>query len=371
MTSALLALTMTIMPTAAPDWKLVWSDEFDGSGAPNSKKWNYEVGYIRNSEAQYYTKDRRENARIENGRLVIEARKDGFEGKPVTSASLTTEGIASWNRGRIEVRAKIPTGRGTWPAIWLLGNGVRTEGWPKCGEIDIMENVGFDPNGIHFNVHCEAYNHAKGTGKGTRVEVKEPFADFHTYAAEWYDDRIDFFLDGKKTFTYKKEKDSEDVWPFDKKHYLILNLAIGGGWGGQKGIDDAIYPSRYEIDYVRVYQTPEQLKQAEPEVVVQAQLEAYNARNLDAFVDTYAKDVKIFQHPSKLTASGHEDLRKRYGPLFKNSPKLNAVITRRIVQGNYVIDHESVTGIGEDSPTRVVAIYEVVGGKIQNVWFVR
>ncbi len=247
MTTFLLAMAL------APEWKLTWSDEFDRPGRPDPAKWGYEVGYIRNKEEQYYTKDRPENARIEGGKLVIEARKDNFEGKPITAASLNTAGKREFLYGKFEVRAKLPKGRGTWPAIWFLGTNIREVGWPRCGELDLMEHVGFDPNKVHFNIHTEAYNHVKGTGKGAAVDFPTP-EDWHVYGMEWYPDRVDFFLDGKKTFTYAKEKDDVSVWPFAKPHYLLINLAIGGGWGGQKGVDPEIFPARYEIDYVRYYE---------------------------------------------------------------------------------------------------------------------
>jgi beta-glucanase (GH16 family) len=245
-----------------PAWKLVWSDEFDGTGLPDPKKWSYEVGRIRNREAQTYTKERRENARVEDGSLVIEARKEKLDGAEYTSASLHTKGKSEWRRGRIEVRAKLPTGRGMWPAIWMLGVNIKEVGWPRCGEIDIMENVGFDPDTIHANIHTQAYNHVKRTGKGAKITVAKPHEDFHVYAVEWrsstgspqLDDRLDFFVDGKRYFTYANDKQGEASWPFDRPHYLILNAAVGGTWGGQKGIDDAIFPQRYFIDYVRVYE---------------------------------------------------------------------------------------------------------------------
>ena len=153
--------------SAEQQWKLVWADEFEGNGGPDPKKWTNEVGFIRNAEAQYYTAGRKENARVENGKLIIEARKEifrnaryqeansrrGKEFAEYTSASLTTQGLGQWKHGRVEVRAKLPRGRGVWPAIWMLGTNIRDAGWPACGEIDIMEYVGFEPDVIHANIH--------------------------------------------------------------------------------------------------------------------------------------------------------------------------------------------------------------------------
>lgn len=164
---------------ARPGWTLAWSDEFDRDGAPDPAKWNPEVGLIRNGELQYYTRDRAKNARIENGHLVIEAHKEPFEKAAYTSASLTTAGRASWTYGRIEARAKLPGGRGTWPAIWMLGDSIRTVGWPTCGEIDIMEHVGYDPEKVHCTVHTGAYNHPAHTQRGNTLETPAPHAGFH------------------------------------------------------------------------------------------------------------------------------------------------------------------------------------------------
>ena len=236
-----------------PQWELSWSDEFDKPGLPDPSKWDYEVGFIRNREKQYYTRARSENARVEDGMLVIQGRKEAYERAEYTSASVHTRGKQEFLYGRIEVRAKLPTGRGTWPAIWMLGTNIREVGWPTCGEIDIMENVGFDPDRIHANIHTRAYNHTKGTNKGDRLVADKPYEKFHLYAVEWYADHMDFFLDGTKYFTFVNEGTGNDVWPYDKPHYLILNLALGGSWGGQKGIDDTIFPQKYLIDYVRTY----------------------------------------------------------------------------------------------------------------------
>ena len=237
-----------------PEYKLVWSDEFDYQGLPDSTKWTYEEGYIRNKELQYYTRARLENARVENGVLVIETRKDDYEGHPITSASVTTEGKASWSSGRIEVRAKIPSVLGSWPAIWMLGENKPEVGWPECGEIDIMEHVGFDPDTIHANIHTTAYNHVKGTNKGDKIYHPAPEEDFHVYAIEWTQEKIDFYFDGTRYFTYENEGTGDDVWPFDKPHYLILNTAFGGTWGGRQGVDESALPIQFLIDYVRVYQ---------------------------------------------------------------------------------------------------------------------
>lgn len=240
-----------------PGWKLVWSDEFDKDGLPDTKKWSYEKGLVRNQEKQYYTEKRRENARVEDGKLIIEARKEKFENADYTAASLTTQGRKSgeWKYGRIEVNAKLPAGRGSWPAIWMLPTDIGKIPWPKCGEIDIMEHVGFDPSVIHGTLHTEAYNHSKNTQLATQIKLPTFSEKFHTYATEWSADSIVIQIDGKTFATYtKKPGDKEAQWPFEKPYYLILNLAIGGIWGGKKGIDDAAFPQRMEVDYVRVYQ---------------------------------------------------------------------------------------------------------------------
>jgi beta-glucanase (GH16 family) len=239
-------------PTApSGDGVLVWRDEFDGQGLPDDSRWTYEEGFIRNNERQFYTRARTENARVADGMLVIEARRESFRSAEYTSASLTSR--TSWTYGRIEVRAKLPKGRGTWPAIWTLGTNIRDVGWPACGEIDIMEHVGFDPGRIHANIHTTAYNHVRGTAKGNSVLVSRPDEEFHVYSATWTPTAIDAFVDGQRYFTFAKEAGGDPVWPYDKPQYLILNLAIGGSWGGRQGIDDSAFPAQYVIDYVRVY----------------------------------------------------------------------------------------------------------------------
>jgi beta-glucanase (GH16 family) len=258
--------------TVAAEYKLVWSDEFDKDGSPDPAKWTYEEGFVRNEESQFYTKARSKNARVENGHLIIEAHKEKFpnprfdsnaskrrwkqsrEFADYTSASVTTKGIASWTYGKIEVRAKLPEGRGVWPAIWMLGTNIGEVGWPACGELDIMEFVGYEPDAVHFNVHTKDYNHAIGKGRGKRVSLPNAPAEWHVYTLDWTPEKLVFLLDGKPAYTLKNDGTGKGSWPFDDPEYLILNLAIGGAWGGREGIDDSIFPQKFLIDYVRVFQ---------------------------------------------------------------------------------------------------------------------
>ena len=234
------------------DWDLVWSEEFEYTGSPAEESWGYEIGHIRNNELQYYT-DKLENVSVEDGFCIITARLEGEDS--ITSASINTLGKKEFLYGRIEVRAQIPSTLGTWPAIWMLGTNRSELGWPACGEIDIMEHVGYDPDRIHANIHTKAYNHTIGTNKGMQIEVKDPWSDFHIYAVEWFEDRMDFFMDDSLYFSFENDgTGNNDTWPFNKSHYLLINLAYGGAWGGQQGVDTSMLPLEYRIDYVRYYQ---------------------------------------------------------------------------------------------------------------------
>ncbi len=232
-------------------WKLVWNDEFDRDGLPNPKKWDYETGRVRNKEEQFYTRARKENARVEGGKLVIEGRREPFEGAEYTAASVITRNRAAWKYGRFAVRARLPQAVGAWPAIWMLGTDIDKVGWPRCGEIDIMEHVGHDPGVVHGTVHLAGAD-GKHTSKGVSTKVPDFGDAFHVYAVEWFPDRLDFFVDDRKYHTYAN--DGKAPWAFDHEFYLLINLAIGGNWGGQKGVDAAAFPQRYEISFVRVYE---------------------------------------------------------------------------------------------------------------------
>lgn len=243
-----------------PSYKLVWNDEFDYKGLPDNSKWSYDVGGHGwgNNELQFYTEKRTENARVENGLLVIEARKEEWEGKSYTSARLISAqtGLVKpygWKYGKIEVRAKLPKGRGTWPAIWMLGD-LQPLKWPDDGEMDIMEHVGWDQGRVHGSIHCKKYYHSIGTQKTANITVPDCSEQFHRYGLEWDAEEIRVSMDDQVYFSFKNEHSSYEAWPFDNKMYLLLNIAVGGSWGGQQGVDENIWPQRMEVDYVRVWQ---------------------------------------------------------------------------------------------------------------------
>ena len=240
------------------DYSLVWSDEFDYSGLPDAMKWSWDVdgnasGWG-NKEAQFYTKDRIQNAAVKDGFLTITAIKEDFQGKKYTSARLVTKSKGDWLYGRVEVRAKLPEGRGMWPAIWMLPTDWEYGGWPASGEIDIMENVGYDPYVIVASAHTKSYNHVQRTQKNNKITIQNCYTDFHVYALEWEASEYRVFVDDQLYFTFKNEGTGFKEWPFDKKFHLLLNLAVGGNWGGSKGVDDTIFPRSMVVDYVRVYQ---------------------------------------------------------------------------------------------------------------------
>lgn len=244
-----------------PEWQLVWSDEFEEEGLPDPEKWGYDVGGHGwgNNELQYYTEARLENARIEDGRLIIEARREAMEGMEYTSARLVSREKGDWKYGRFEISAKLPSGRGTWPAIWMLPTEWRYGGWPESGEIDIMEHVGYDPDVVHATVHTAAFNHTQGTQVGNSIVVDDARTDFNVYAVEWTPIDIRAFVNDEHYFTFENERLSNPEadhrhWPFDQPFHLLMNIAVGGDWGGAQGVDETIWPQRMEVEYVRVYQ---------------------------------------------------------------------------------------------------------------------
>jgi beta-glucanase (GH16 family) len=258
-TSTPIATPIPIPVSAEEGWELVWSDEFDGDTIDPSN-WTYDIGGWGwgNGEAQYYT-DRPENARVENGLLVIEARQERFEDKYYTSARLITQGLQAFQYGRIEARMKVPEGAGLWPAFWMLGNDFSRDSndpfasnWPHVGEVDIMEYVGREPNLVMGTVHGPGYSGAGGLGRWNRQE--HDIADeFHTFAVEWSENEISWFYDGELYFTLTPEVVGEREWVFNKQFFLLLNLAVGGQFAGTIGLDTK-FPANLYVDYVRVYQ---------------------------------------------------------------------------------------------------------------------
>lgn len=240
----------------------VWGDEFDGpeGSAPDPKKWGYEHGFVRNKEPQFYTLDRRENAKIEKGSLVITGRLENFSegGKPAkyTSASVVSEGKFAFKYGRVEIRAKLPKGTGNWPALWMMGEERKSVGWPRCGEIDIMEHLGREDGTVYATLHTPKPDGTGHTSQGGSLKKQTTTTDFHVYGMDWAPDKVTLTFDGKKVFEHTKDgpNPKQLKWVFDKPYYLLMNLAFGGDWAGTKGIDDKAFPARFEIDYVRVFQ---------------------------------------------------------------------------------------------------------------------
>jgi beta-glucanase (GH16 family) len=209
-----------------------WSPEIGGGG------WG-------NGEAQYYTNN--QNINLTNGFLTIQARKESVNGKSYTSARLISKKLFQY--GIIEMRAKLPPGRGTWPAFWLLAPG----SWPSSGEIDVMEEVGFNPNVIVGTIHCTKYNNGGTPTESASIRINDTFNQFHLYTLLWTNSTIQIAIDNYTYFIYNNPNQGYDSWPFNNFFNIILNLAIGGAWGGIQGIDDSIFPTNYVIDYVRHY----------------------------------------------------------------------------------------------------------------------
>jgi len=269
------ALVVRNKNRAERSWELVWSDEFDGEEL-NAEKWSHNIWPARkvNDEDQAYT-SREKNIRLEDGMLVIEAHKEDYEGAAYTSGRVHSSGKGDFLYGRFDVRARLPYGKGSWPAIWMLPSnpykysttceeGADWQGsstcdaWPNSGEIDIMEHVGYQMGHVHGTVHNEAYYWAKWEQRKGRILIDDVDEAFHVYSLEWSPERIDIFVDDSHYFTYVNEGTGWNAWPYDHPYNLILNVAVGGAWGrAGGGIDDTIFPQRMLVDYARVYMLKE------------------------------------------------------------------------------------------------------------------
>lgn len=245
--------TPATTPILVPDgWKLVWNEEFDGSSI-NLKNWTYDLGAggWGNNEAEYYT-NRSENARIENGNLIVEARQEKYEGADYTSARLKTQGLQTFQYGRVETRLKVPKGAGLWPALWMLGVDINEVNWPNCGEIDIMEYIGKEPDLIMGTLHGPGYSGASGITKWNR-QNHNIADDYHTFAIEWQSDQIVWFYDGAQYHSVSRSDVGNRKWILDHPFFILINMAVGGQLAGPVATD-TVFPAQLLVDYVRVYQ---------------------------------------------------------------------------------------------------------------------
>jgi beta-glucanase (GH16 family) len=257
-------IVLPTAPVADLNWRFestpIWQDEFDGSSSLDQSKWSFETGGSGwgNNESQFYTAGN--NANLDNGNLIITAKKELVSGKSYTSSRIVSRGKGDFLYGRFEIRAKLPRGRGTWPAIWMLPTDNVFGPWPGSGEIDIMEHVGFDQNKIHCSIHTSAYNGSRGNPKSAFKVVPGVSDEFHVYRVDWTPYAIRGYIDNdtQPYFEYTNDNNGFTTWPFNKRFYLLMNIAVGGNWGGAQGIDDNIFPQTMAIDYVRVYKMIEQ-----------------------------------------------------------------------------------------------------------------
>lgn len=248
------------------NYRLIWNEEFDYSGEPDPEKWNYEMGFIRNLEEQIYT-TKKKNSRVRNGKLEIITRKEEFRNKKYdpeiqnyryntefadyTSASLNTKDNFEFKYGRVEVRAKLPSGNGVWPAIWMLGANFEDIEYPKAGEIDIMEYVGKEPDKIHATIHFPWDNQNGIMSNGGSRTLSDASENYHIYSVSWSPEKIEFLIDNSVYHSFTIDDAGVENNPFRKPFYLIINLALGGNWAGE--VDPGIFPQTFFIDYVRVY----------------------------------------------------------------------------------------------------------------------
>lgn len=257
-TSTVACMVFACGMVAAQSWNQIWFDDFTVAGLPSVAKWGreYGAGGWGNNEWQNYT-GRSENARVEStngGNLIIEARRDWYQNIEYSSARLLS--MASWTYGKFEIRAKLPWGRGTWPAIWMLpvSQVYGSKYWPDNGEIDIMEHVGYDPNRVTSAVHVNLYNGANGQTPGNNTVLADVFNTYNTYALEWRPHEVRTTVNGQVLFIWPREGGAWNRWPFNQPFAFRLNIAVGGNWGGAQGVDPSVFPTSMKIDHVRVFQ---------------------------------------------------------------------------------------------------------------------
>lgn len=284
------------------DWQPVWCDEFDEDGLPSADHWGYDVGGHGwgNRELQYYTERDLDNAFVEDGVLNIRAIREDYKGSEYTSARLVSKFYGDWEYARIQVKAQMPSGRGTWPAIWMLPSEVRYGTWPASGEIDILEYVGHDPGIVHGTIHTAAYNHMLGTQLGYSKELPTVEDTFHLYEMIWEPASIKLLIDGEQFAQFGFDPNANignenyEAWPFDQPFHLILNLAVGGMWGGQQGVDPDAFPTAMKVEYVRVYQKDyEGMSEAAPSEVSNIEMAAASSDHVRLHWEEASHDVAV------------------------------------------------------------------------------
>lgn len=321
-------------------WVAVWADEFDGDTL-DMTKWSYEIdgGGGGNNELQYYTNN---NATVKDGILTITAKKDD-QGHDYTSSRIVTRGKGDFTYGRIQASIKVPDGRGTWPAFWMMPTRSPHGIWPRSGEIDIMEHVGYDNQMIHNSIHTLKYHHSVGTGRGNSIKIPTATTEFHLYEIIWEPGIIMGYVDGELYSTFKytagfeREVEFYEVFPFYYDFFIILNLAIGGDWGGQQGVDDSLFPHEYEIDFVRVYQKDyNYYDKAEPSQPSYVQESAYLKNSIYWRESTDDMGVELYNI--------YVD-----GELHTTSPLSQVVLKRLEVGQTYEVTIEAVDFTGKVS----------------------
>lgn len=327
-------------------WELIWSDEFNKDGVPDSSRWSFDTDGNSwdwgNNEKQNYTKAKNRNAWVENGRLIIEARKetnrapeDG-QSREYSSARLRTLNKGDWLQGKFEIRAKLPKGVGTWPAVWMLPTDDAYGGWPHSGEIDIMEAIGSEPT-THYSTVWNTVTESS-YGNGDTLELKDMGDAFHTYTLEWYEDSLLFFVDRKKVHTYRNEEKGVKQWPFNRRFHLLMNVAVGGDW--EKKVNPESFPARLEVEYVRVYQQRAQNADSDTGYI-------YGSlwmRRIESGIE-FKQSEGCFASLKLTTPEGEVVSEQELGFLGEGTHKI--AFDEKISAGEYLAQLNSSDGVGE------------------------
>ncbi len=347
MRTLLFFIFIAVYIQATPNqWELIWSDEFDQSGLPDNSKWEFDTEGNSwdwgNDEEQNYTPSDNNNAWVGNGILTIEARQEEYtapedsETKQYTSARLRTKNLGDWLEGRFEVRAKIPAGIGTWPAIWMLPTDDTYGGWPNSGEIDIMEAIGSEPSTHYCNVWTTNNESEYGTGNTFTLENRSE--QFYTYAIEWSSDSILFFVEDTLVHTYYNEYSDEKQWPFDQRFHILLNLAVGGNWETEVELNS--FPAQFQVDYVRIFHKQKTAITYQPNVDHKSILMQQTDNEIQ-----FTLDNGSFVSIDLFLANGQHVLKQEYGYLSGGYNEI--ALPTDVNSGLYIARMNTADGTGE------------------------